>query len=80
MIATVRIAPVEQWKDKHPDCVGVLEPGMPVAIDTASMWLDYSEHPGQPFKSWRLVGQGLEFFQRIEPAANSICEHLLEMD
>ena len=82
MIARVRIAPVEQWKDKHPNLVGKLATGTVVAIDTASMWMDYSDHPEPPFRSWHILGESREMLNSLLPndAGNSICEHLLEMD
>jgi hypothetical protein len=79
MIVAVRIAPVEQWKEKHPNLVGKIAPGTPVYIYPESMWWDYADG-APPFRSWKLAGESLEFFRKVDPSGSSICEHLLEMD
>jgi hypothetical protein len=79
MIARVRIAPVEKWKDRHPNLIGELTPGMEVSIYTDGMWID--SDGGEQFKSWRVPPEEADRLRKIIGGyGDSICEHLLEMD
>ena len=81
VIARVRIAPIERWCEggKRLASQAIRDrAGSFVAIDTASMWVMTSES-GEPFKNWRLVGEDLAWLLR-EDDADSLCQHMLEMD
>ena len=82
-IARVRIAPIEQWRDIHPDQVGNLSPGKLVDIDISSCHWETDIVTGDRFRSWRLVGESLTWLHSlpgVRPTDNCLCEHLLEMD
>lgn len=88
MIATVKIAPVEQWcehiKQVSRNTLRDLIVGHEVSIDTASMTVAPKEPSACRGKNWLLTPQSqleideILFGRSIGPSW--FCEHMLEMD
>ena len=86
MIATVRIAPVEQWCKRSLEAISdnpqlVESVGVPVLIDTQSVRLG-KECDGREWVCINGVELELQYRNKVYPAGWKmwICEHLLEMD
>jgi hypothetical protein len=81
MIATVRIASIEQWCEGAKEALAFRpemkkEVGRPVRILTETSRLEIDGH-----RSWSIASEDLEWFQEFtDSLCGRICEHLLEMD